>query len=509
LISADDIATAKYDIEIWRLAEQELYLYQDGLLIAALSKENFDITVEFGKLILIFWSAERARSWRVTAYRIVGKTLIMLAATPFNKETHRLELRARDAEIERQDRKSARRDYLARLCNLIEQSLGGLKIIRRSIGRSDPHGYQAAYARLLLRDGHGLIAAVGISAREDYHASAALLGQGINWLMKLRAGYSKDVVHKLMLFAPQGRADLLAERLTLISQSEQQIELFEVDESAGELRFVRPFDQGDLGLRWLNGTHLPNAARWPALGAPLAGQLAWIRSLAPEMIEMRPNALASCVKVEINGLELARAYCGNRARIEFGVEEKKILSRNNEIELVALVEAVANYRCSGSLMKQHPYYRMAGEAWLEAILRRDIRALDPELSPGYLYSQVPAIKQSNEKFIDLLAVRSDGQLTIIELKVGEEVELPFQGLDYWLRVEWHRARADFLRQGYFPGIALKDAPARIYLVAPRLRFHKNFVMLARLIDSRAAVFRIAINDNWREGLKVYDRERMN
>ena len=94
---------------------------------------------------------------------------------------------------------------------------------------------------------------------------------------------------------------------------------------------------------------------------------------------------------------------------------------------------------------------------------------------------MPAVRQSGDRFIDLLGIHADGQLVVIELKVGEEAELPFQGLDYWLRVEWHRKREDFTRRGYFRGLAIKDAPALVYLVAPRLRFHRNFSALAASI----------------------------
>src|SRR5256885_7473039 len=42
--------------------------------------------------------------------------------------------------------------------------------------------------------------------------------------------------------------------------------------------------------------------------------------------------------------------------------------------------------------------------------------------------------------IDLLALRQDGRLVVIELKVNEDREHVFQGVDYWRRVEAHRRR---------------------------------------------------------------------
>lgn len=42
--------------------------------------------------------------------------------------------------------------------------------------------------------------------------------------------------------------------------------------------------------------------------------------------------------------------------------------------------------------------------------------------------------------IDLLTLRHDGRLAVIELKVSEDREHVFQGVDYWRRVEAHRRR---------------------------------------------------------------------
>jgi hypothetical protein len=39
-----------------------------------------------------------------------------------------------------------------------------------------------------------------------------------------------------------------------------------------------------------------------------------------------------------------------------------------------------------------------------------------------------------------LALRHDGRLVVIELKVNEDREHVFQGVDYWRRVEAHRRR---------------------------------------------------------------------
>jgi hypothetical protein len=149
------------------------------------------------------------------------------------------------------------------------------------------------------------------------------------------------------------------------------------------------------------------------------------------------------------------------------------------------------------------------ERLLEAIIRRDVRAIDPTLDARYVYSQVPVYRGERRAFIDLLAATGEGNLVIIELKVSEDAEFPFQGLDYWLRVEWHRRRGDFERRGYFKTLKLADAPPLVYLVAPLLRFHGTTRLIARSIAKRVPVYRIGINEDWRSGVRVRLMERLN
>src|SRR5271156_2344246 len=64
--------------------------------------------------------------------------------------------------------------------------------------------------------------------------------------------------------------------------------------------------------------------------------------------------------------------------------------------------------------------------------------------------------------IDVLAVTHAGRLAVVELKADEDIHLPLQGFDYWSRVEWHHARGEFPRFGYFEGRELSaDKPLLI------------------------------------------------
>ena len=84
--------------------------------------------------------------------------------------------------------------------------------------------------------------------------------------------------------------------------------------------------------------------------------------------------------------------------------------------------------------------------------------------------------------IDVLTCTLDGRLAILELKADEDIHLPLQGLDYWARVRWHQHNGGFLRNGYFAGRELSDAPPLLYLVAPALRTHPSTDTLLRYLS---------------------------
>ena len=64
--------------------------------------------------------------------------------------------------------------------------------------------------------------------------------------------------------------------------------------------------------------------------------------------------------------------------------------------------------------------------------------------PKPVYGQVPQFAAGERGVIDLLAADRDGRLAVIELKAGQDIHLPLQALDYWMRVKWHlRSRRVF------------------------------------------------------------------
>jgi len=56
---------------------------------------------------------------------------------------------------------------------------------------------------------------------------------------------------------------------------------------------------------------------------------------------------------------------------------------------------------------------------------------------------------------------------------------------------------------------ISDESPLVYLVAPALRFHPTFATLARTIAPDIEIYRFDINEDWRSGVRVVRRERVN
>jgi hypothetical protein len=158
----------------------------------------------------------------------------------------------------------------------------------------------------------------------------------------------------------------------------------------------------------------------------------------------------------------------------------------------------------------HALYASAPEAWLEFLLRQDVSKLDAGLRLAPLHAQFRAANEKRgARPVDLLALRRDGRLVVIELKTTESLTLPLQGADYWRRIEAHRRAGNIQRARLFDDAEIADAPPLVYLVAPMLHFHRSFAELARMVDPSIEIYRFDINEDWRTGVRVIRRERVN
>jgi hypothetical protein len=186
----------------------------------------------------------------------------------------------------------------------------------------------------------------------------------------------------------------------------------------------------------------------------------------------------------------------------FGAErERRILNRGTWNTMLELVADLDRYRAFDTPNKRHELYRLAPEAWLESILRRNIKLLDANLILSPIYNQ---FRSSNDK-IDLLALRRDGRLVIIELKTTPDRDMVFQAVDYWRKIELQRRRGELKRAKVFGEMEILDKPALVYLVAPALSFHRDYEFFARILSKEIELWRFELHEAWRQELKVVAR----
>jgi hypothetical protein len=134
-----------------------------------------------------------------------------------------------------------------------------------------------------------------------------------------------------------------------------------------------------------------------------------------------------------------------------------------------------------------------------------------------MYSQVPALSGGDRGMLDLLTPDRNGRLVVIELKADEDLHLPLQALDYWIRVRALNADrraipgsshpiSAFEREGYFEGAEVSPLEPRLLLIAPSLRIHPANETVLRFLSRNVEWDLIAVGEHWRRELNVVFRK---
>jgi hypothetical protein len=511
----DDAIRAKYDLERALLGGTRQLLTGDEIL-TDLTRDKYELCVEWGKLIFAWWDDEHSQNWRVAAYEIEKAEVRLKVTRGIGQETAIVRLRDSDQSpairfIKERTIGEQRQSYAQLLGAILKSAYPDLRLKRATTGADRVASLPGRFARLsLLLEGEAILA-IGVNDAESQADIDRIVAAGLIWLARFNERREPGNQAKRLWFClPRGRSQTVIERLALIDINSlgrlgARVECFEVDEEGKELRPVRPSTQDEL----LN-SH-PREVRWPDASANCEEWRERIVQLAPHLIEARRRPAHDDEVLSINGLGFARMIGGERSEVWFGVAGSvpAWLNESNFGELKDLVHEIIKYRSADSPDRRHAFYRLREEAWLESMLRREIRSLDASLDDHFVYSQIPAWRSDDRSVIDLLTINQQRRLVVIEIKTAEDQQLPLQGLDYWLRVEQSRLRGEFEKRGMFNGIEIAARSALLYLVAPRLRFHRTFSIVARCLAPQIESYRVGVNTNWREGVRVPTMERVN
>lgn len=499
----------------------EWFISEDGRLPLEVNRNEFDFSVAHGRLIFSCWTQRGARAWRITHWSRSGEKLLLQVSRRMGAELSTIELVSRaSAKALVATIAAARQARCEMLAQLVAQTLvcdsGAeghrlksvplVKIERASLSPGMRRDQPGRYARIILRLSHERIAVTGTVAQSDPRNVDSLFSAALLWFARLQTAPRRPPINRLLIVVDSNILEAARQRLVLLRDSlRQRVELMKIDD---DWRSVEPTAAWERKYLWRK--RLP---RFPSIVESLSSnKVDEIVATAPSAIDVVASRHGQTLRY--HGLPFARVRrVIERDRVWFGIEgsNRRLLDEYHQRDWWKLLHDLQTYRHESCRDRRHWFYRAAGEAWLESILRRDISKLDPGLIVAPLHAQFRTSHggPTGARPIDLLALRYDGRLAVIELKVSEDREHVFQGVDYWRRVEAHRRRGHISSAKLFGDREIADESPLVYLVAPTLRFHPSFQTLAKTIAPDVEVYRFDINEDWRAGVRVVRRERVN
>lgn len=149
---------------------------------------------------------------------------------------------------------------------------------------------------------------------------------------------------------------------------------------------------------------------------------------------------------------------------------------------------------------QAPGLMAAPEAVLEMVVRANLDKIDASLLPEAVHGEVITRAGHAAGRADLLCLSETGELVVLELKAKEDIHLPLQALDYWMRIAKHAERGEL--DSLFPGRQVQRVPPRLILIAPAFSFHPSTAILLSYLSAVVCVERVGINLEWQQRFKV-------
>lgn len=363
------------------------------------------------------------------------------------------------------------------------------------------HSFSGLYVRGVMHEGSCAWGVLAVSANEDAAAVEGILAFGILWLDWLRSHVQQRAIEGLRLFVPQGGSRCLRERLLALS-SAARTEIYELREPDGMMQKVDSADAGNLESRLMPRREIESKL---CASADTIAEICAMLPDASSAIDVRVLAGKDDVGLSFRGLVFAH---WTKQGVLFGLgRAPERLTSATKPRLERLLRQLDLHRSSLAEDANHYLYRAAPERWLESIVLEDPVSLDAQLDPEHFYSQVPALAAGDRGVLDLLGITRKGRLVVIELKASEDIQLPVQAVDYWLRVRRHQREGDFQEYGYFAGVQIDPRPPLVWLVAPGLRFHSATDTLLKYLSPEIQVTRIGLSEDWRRGLKIVFRQQ--
>lgn len=491
---------------LFRAYAEWLYIASDGTA-QSLRRDELDIALVHKRLLLSCWTEKGNQLWRVLSWDWNGQLLELEISRRMGREHALIQLvprvTAKHVAATIRAARQLRCDCLAQLAASLEPDTTVERLI---LSRGTRPGQPGRYAQILLRRRHDRIAVTGPVVPSHPASVDAFLSSALLWFRRTSDRIKPPPVEQLWLIVSPALLKPIHYRLALLRDGLRNIvRVFTVNDDLSGLSEQYCPDKQELWRKKL--------ARFPPVAAAAPSELsAAIIAEAPEAIDVVHARHGETLRYFGLPFARVRSLLGHQ-RLWFGIERahRRLLDETTWSDWQNLLRDLCEHRTATALDHRHAFYRAAPEAWLESLLRRDIRMLDPGLIIAPLHAQFRTARGAKLGIrpIDLLALRQDGRLVVIELKVSEDREHVLQGADYWRRVEAHRRRGHIGKARLFGERTIRDEAPLVYLVAPTLRVHPAFQTLAHCISHDIEIYRFDINEDWRSGVRVMRRLRVN
>jgi hypothetical protein len=498
---------------------------EDGRVLFDMRSARYAVTEQHGRCLLQLWSEERNLIRTVVEFEQRAQCLRLMTRRMGAPKPLSLELVPTSDRRTPTAREAARRNYQRLLERALTRRFLGLKVDGLRSAMDLEHSFGPAYVRGRLLKGTSAEAVIGVSETESGAMVDGILTLGILWLDHCRKkGDARRHFGGLKVVVPAGAWRTTAERMAWLNHGAADFQLFTLDERSEELEPVDFRDTGNLDARLIHA--FSPAAAIERCNAGIARLMALVPPAARDRVEVRATS-ASEVGLHLHGLEFARVRQGFAANTFTREDELTFGAGANETPLTDENEAMCRELLARLFRSRYPdgahtdpLFRLQPERWLEARLRAEIAELMPGLRGDLLYTQVPALSTGDRGMLDMLTLDRKGRLVVIELKADEDLHLPLQALDYWIRVRalnadrqppasngGGRPLSAFERQGYFAGAEVSELAPRLLLAGPALRIHPANEPVLRYFSPQVEWELAALTEHWRQELKVVFRKR--
>jgi hypothetical protein len=463
-------------------------LLERGETPIPINSGRFRVDLSPRGLWLEAWDEHRMWSRRILSAAQSQRHRLELEAFRFGKKPVKVTLvDAADSRSTAALEKSQRSAFTERFRLFLNRHFGAWRLEEFRAEANLERSQSPLYPAALYTRGSEAVAAVGAPSRDtQFHA----LTFALIFLAGVRQRHGDICGSRLLLYLPESHARpviSLARRL----RPGLQVDIWLYGDDGHET-LLDPDDKGNL-----ESSLAPRASQ-------LAGPAWWLELLGSTPYVDSIEESNGSFSYRIRGYEVAKllsAFENALPKIRWGPQLRSEALPNQRSRIERYFETIESRRRANPPDLLDPVYLAAPERWLESSLRDNLTEINPTLAAP-VYGQVLGSYSGEYSAADLLARDTSGRLAILELKTTEDIHLPLQAFDYWLRIREHLQSGEFRSSGYWPGQELRTVPPKLYLVAPALHFHPSTQAVLSFLPPECEVEIVGLAANWRQRATV-------